>query len=174
MRLGFEIKTAMRFSEKDGQVLSRSSTSVGLADTKLAKINYGQTARLWRINYGWSRRKVKEDLGFVIDMERGYWERNEQTGGEDEPEDPMSPKKMKVIPFVEDDRNCLLFEPTERLDPGEMASLQAALKNAIQIVFQLEDSELAAEPLPDANNRRVILFYEAAEGGAGVLRQLSK
>jgi very-short-patch-repair endonuclease len=53
-----------------------------------------------------------------------------------------------------------------------MASLAAALKTAIQIRFQLEDSELAAEPLPHAANRRVLLFYESAEGGAGVLRSL--
>jgi very-short-patch-repair endonuclease len=53
-----------------------------------------------------------------------------------------------------------------------MASLQAALKNAIQVAFQLEDSELAAEPLPTAKQRQAILFFEAAEGGAGVLRRL--
>jgi very-short-patch-repair endonuclease len=53
-----------------------------------------------------------------------------------------------------------------------MVSLQAALKSAIQIVFQLEDSELAAEPLPDRDTRNVLLFFEAAEGGAGVLRRM--
>ena len=53
-----------------------------------------------------------------------------------------------------------------------MASLAAALKNAIQVEFQLEDAELAAEPLPDRTAGAVILFYEAAEGGAGVLRRL--
>jgi very-short-patch-repair endonuclease len=53
-----------------------------------------------------------------------------------------------------------------------MASLQAALKSAIQRVFQLEDNELAAEVLPDQDNRRSILFYEASEGGAGVLKRL--
>lgn len=170
MRLGFEIKTAMRFSEKDGHVLSRTAV-ITLGNETLAKLSYGQTARLWRINYGWTRRKVKEDLGFVIDIERGYWERNEQSA-EDDPEDPMSPRKTKVIPFVEDDRNCLLYEPGTRLDSATMASLQAVLKNAIQIIFQLEDSELAAEPLPDRDNRRTILLYEAAEGGAGILRRL--
>jgi very-short-patch-repair endonuclease len=60
----------------------------------------------------------------------------------------------------------------ERLEHNVMASLQAALKNAIQIHYQLEDNELAAEPLPNEDKRNYILFYEAAEGGAGVLRRL--
>jgi very-short-patch-repair endonuclease len=54
-----------------------------------------------------------------------------------------------------------------------MASLAAALKSAIQITYDLEDSELAAEPLPNRELRTQLLFYEAAEGGAGVLRQLA-
>jgi very-short-patch-repair endonuclease len=55
-----------------------------------------------------------------------------------------------------------------------MASLQAALKSAIQVQYQLEDNELAAEPLPGSGpqSRRLLLFYESAEGGAGVLRRL--
>ena len=38
--------------------------------------------------------------------------------------------------------------------------------------FQLEESELSAEPLPTLANRQLILLYESSEGGAGVLRQL--
>jgi hypothetical protein len=53
-----------------------------------------------------------------------------------------------------------------------MASLQAALKHAIQVVYQLEEAELAAEPLPSRDDRCLLFFYEAAEGGAGVLRRL--
>jgi very-short-patch-repair endonuclease len=53
-----------------------------------------------------------------------------------------------------------------------MASLQAILKNAIQVKYQLEDNELAAEPLPNDKDRKQILFYEASEGGAGVLKRL--
>ena len=53
-----------------------------------------------------------------------------------------------------------------------MASLQAILKSAIQVKYQLEDNELAAKPLPNEHERNVILLYESAEGGAGVLRRL--
>jgi len=47
-----------------------------------------------------------------------------------------------------------------------------ALKNAIQVRYQLEDSELAVEALPGAEMPEALLFYEASEGGAGVLRRL--
>jgi very-short-patch-repair endonuclease len=46
------------------------------------------------------------------------------------------------------------------------------LKRAIQLEYQLEDTELATEALPTRQDRRHLLIYEAAEGGAGVLRQL--
>jgi len=77
-----------------------------------------------------------------------------------------------VIPFVEDHRNCLLIDTAVALSATENASLQAALKRAIQVRYQLEDNELAVESLPSDADPRRILIYEAAEGGAGVLRQL--
>jgi very-short-patch-repair endonuclease len=103
-------------------------------------------------------------------MERGYWAKNEQM--EDDPDDPASSRQSRVIPYVEDHRNCLLFEAAEALTQVQMASLQAALKHAIQTVYQLEENELAVEPLPDKDKRRIVMLYEAAEGGAGVLRRL--
>ena len=82
---------------------------------------------------------------------------------------------MRVVPFVEDRRNVLLFRWVGSDASLEMmASMQAILKSAIQAVFQLEDSELAAEPLPAVGDRRFLLFYEASEGGAGVLRRLAE
>src|SRR5437588_13086218 len=53
-----------------------------------------------------------------------------------------------------------------------MASLQAIVKSALQVKHQLEDNELAAEPLPASSDRQLIMLYESAEGGAGVLRRL--
>jgi len=169
LRLGYDIRTGVRFSERDGTPDIRMAL-VSHEGNDIARLSYAQTATLWRINLGWTRRKNKQQYGFVLDIERGYWGRNEQN--EDDPDDPMSERTRRVIPYVEDNRNCLLFEPLIRLEIEQMASLQAALKRAIETMFQLEDNELAAEPLPDKDNRRMLLFYEAAEGGAGVLRRL--
>ncbi|MBN1811811.1 MAG: DEAD/DEAH box helicase [Anaerolineae bacterium] len=171
LRMGFDLKTGVRFLVHGDRPGHRSATVIAGGGSELLRLNYGHAATLWRINLGWRRRKDKERHGFVLDTERGYWARNQQAV-EDDPEDPMSARTEWVVPFVEDHRNCLLVEPARPLPREVMASLQPALKNAIQVRYQLEDNELAAEPLPDEENRRFLLFYESAEGGAGVLRQL--
>jgi very-short-patch-repair endonuclease len=168
--MGYELRTAVRFTEYAGRAAIHTA-KVHSGDALLATLTYGHAATLWRINLGWKRRQNKQQYGFMLDTERGYWAKNDQLP-DDAADDPMSVRTQRVIPYVEDTRNCLLFEPSEFLEPAVMASLQAALKTAIQVHFQLEDGELAAEPLPDANNRRLLLFYESAEGGAGVLRRL--
>ncbi len=169
-RLGYDIKTGIRFEDApttaDG-VWDGQGAGEGQA---LVRLTYGHAATIWRINLGWTRRKNKAQHGFMLDTERGYWARNEQVSGDEA--DPMSPRASRVIPYVEDRRNCLVFEPAAALGDGELASLQAALKSAIQVEFQLEDNELAVESLPDRANRRMVLLYESAEGGAGVLRRL--
>jgi ATP-dependent helicase YprA (DUF1998 family)/very-short-patch-repair endonuclease len=170
-RMGYELITAVRLERASSHTTTRVATVHDADGAELLKLTYGHAATIWRINKGWRRRKPDSPPGFVLDTERGYWARNEEAI-EDDPEDPMSASKQRVVPYVEDRRNCLLIEPVEPLSIEEMASLQPALKNAIQVLYQLEDSELAAEPLPTPDDRRLILLYEAAEGGAGVLRQL--
>lgn len=169
LRQGYDIRSGVRFSEQRG----RLSMVEGMAlegDALLARLTYGQTASIWRINLGWRRRKDAD--GFVLDLERGYWGRGSATEDDSDPEDPLSPRVARVIPFVEDTRNCLLLEFADEPPAAVVASLQAALKNAIQVEYQIEDRELVAEPLPTRADRRLLLFYEASEGGAGVLRNL--
>ena len=80
---------------------------------------------------------------------------------------------QQIVPFVEDHRNILILAPAEPLELEAMATLQAALKRGIEMTFQIEESELVAEPLPKQDDRKALLFYEAAEGGAGVLTRLA-
>lgn len=171
MRLGFEIRSGVRFAEHGGRMSARRATAQGESGP-LAELTYGDTATLWRINLGWKRRANKQEMGFLLDTERGYWASNK--ADEEDSEDPMSASVRRVIPYVEDWRNCLLFEPAQPLDARQMASLESALRQAIQVEYQLEESELASEPLPSSkeDERRLLLFYESAEGGAGVLRRI--
>lgn len=171
MRQGYEIRTAIRFQDTQTGDLSAQSATLLKDGEVLAKLTYANAATISRINVGWKRRANQSQLGFVLDVERGYWarEKDEQKDAQD---NPLSGRTKRVIPFVEDTKNSLLFESSIELDEKQMASLQAALKSAIQIKYQLEDNELSAEPLPSVKVRRMILFYESAEGGAGVLRRL--
>jgi very-short-patch-repair endonuclease len=170
-RQGFEIRTAMRFATHDGVPTSRRTT-VSNGSKRLAELTFAPATTIWRINVGWRRRANKEKLGFLLDTERGYWATSQTEP--DDSEDAMSKSQEIVIPFVEDTRNVLLLTPQPTPEANEMASLSAALKAAVQAEYQLEDMELAVEPLPSENERRLLLFYEAAEGGAGVLRRLAQ
>src|SRR2546422_8225726 len=66
----------------------------------------------------------------------------------------------------------MFFSPGRGLRSRGYGPPPGGLKHAIQVVYQLEEAELAAEPLPSQDDRRILFFYEAAEGGAGVLRRL--
>jgi len=170
VRLGYEVKTGVRFATRAGAVSATEARLVGGGDETLARLVYGHAATLWRINMGWRRRTNKAEKGYVLDTERGFWSKSQEIT--DDPDDPMSSRTTRVIPYVEDRRNCVLLTLGLPLPVETMATLQAALKAALQVHYQLEDNELAAEPLPDEANRQHLLLYEAAEGGAGVLRNL--
>jgi ATP-dependent helicase YprA (DUF1998 family)/very-short-patch-repair endonuclease len=170
MRQGFELRTAFRFQDTQTGTPAAQSAKLMKDGKQLASLTYADAATLWRINMGWRRRSDPNQHGFVLDIERGYWKK--ESDADDTPDDPMTTRVMRVIPFVEDTKNCLLFEPARQLKPNEMASLQAALKAAIQVRYQLEDNELSVESLPSSSERKLILLYESAEGGAGVLRRL--
>ena len=171
-RLGYELKTGIRFASRGGVVSARQAQVVSEDGHPLVFLVYGHGATLWRMNLGWRRRKDKDQTGYVLDIERGYWAKSQAV--DDDPEDPLSPRVERVVPYVEDTRNCILIRPAADLSAEQMASLEAALKIAIQVHFQLEDRELATEALPSADERKQILLYEAAEGGAGVLRRLAE
>lgn len=170
MRLGYELKTAIRFSQHGKSSPFRKAQLVGENDAVLAELFFGNAATLWRINLGWRKRRHQNEYGFKLDTERGFWVKDEND--DRDYRDEVSNKITSVIPYVEDYKNCLIFEPCDDLTPEQLTTLMAALKNAIQIEYQLEDNELAAEHLPDRDTCSRLLFYESAEGGAGVLRLL--
>jgi ATP-dependent helicase YprA (DUF1998 family) len=172
-RVGYDIRTTYKFATVNGEPDYRKA-EVKVGDRTIATMRYGDAAMIWRINVGWRRRRRESEHGFLLDVERGYWATNADAQDNDQ-EDPMNRARIRrVVPFVQDSRNVLTFE----LDGGEdiqvMATLQAALKQGIQQIYQLEPNELAVEALPSSDERRILFFYEASEGGAGVLRQVAE
>ncbi|AGH51753.1 DEAD/DEAH box helicase-like protein (plasmid) [Sphingomonas sp. MM-1] len=167
-RRGFEIRTIFEWEPmRQDQLLLKSD------DSPLAVLRYGPQTRVSRVNLGLRRRAKKEDTGFDIDTISGRWLKNE-TKGEDEGDDPKSAIRQTIVPLVEDTKNALLlqFDRQLDLDEAQMATLQHALIRAIETEHVLETGELLGEPLPTRDDRKAILFYEASEGGAGVLKRL--
>jgi superfamily II DNA/RNA helicase len=171
VRQGYEIITTLRFSDQNGQ--RRQLPVAFMRDGEsLIEGSYGPAATVWRVNLGWKRRKHKSIYGFNIDTATGEWTKDEQAPEEGMEDAPTSQNVQRIIPYVEDRRNILLLQPKKRLLQSELTTLMYALKRGIEAVFQLEENELAVEPLPTKEFRNTILFFEAAEGGAGVLNRL--
>lgn len=176
MRQGFEIRTGVRFEGLPGEEHVQRADIEDGAGTVLASLTYAPTATIWRINVGWNRRQDASDLGYLLDLDRSKWISDKRANALAQDDQAEAAQRVaRIVPYVQDRRNVLIFDwKAAELNASQYASLQAALKSAIQAVFQLEDSELAAEPLPNSDERRSILFYESAEGGAGVLRRLAE
>jgi len=74
---------------------------------------------------------------------------------------------------VQDRKNALLLQPVgAELSQETLATVQYALLRGVETTFQLEEGEILAEPMPTRDARSGVLFYEATEGGAGVLTRL--
>ena len=171
-RQGYEMVTTLRFSEENGRPRAEV-IQVVQSDETLLELRYGPAATLWRIILGWRRRQEKTVYGFSVDPNTGEWTKDSQAPTDAEDDKVREGKTVeRITPFVEDTRNVLLLRPAMELSDTAMVSLQYALKRGIEQEFQLEEAELAVEPLPDRDDRRTILLYEAAEGGAGVLTRI--
>jgi hypothetical protein len=168
-RQGFEIVTTFELALRDGERDRRDGVSLD-AGERIASLTYGPSATITRINKGLRRRKHRTELGFKMDPLSGYWEKNDD--GE-EPNDPTAAPAQPIVPTVRDHKNALLLMPAG-IAPGlgALTTIQHALLRGVEAVFQLEQGEILAEPMPTRDERSGFLFYEAAEGGAGVLTRL--
>jgi hypothetical protein len=168
-RQGFELQTTFEWAIRDGTIDARVAASDD-AHGPVARLAYGAGARITRLNKGLRRRQNKSELGFWIDPVSGYWKAAPE---EDGPKDPTIAPFQLIVPCVRDHKNALLFQPAgPELPEKTLATLQHALLRGLEATFQLESGELMAEPVPARDRRKGCLFYEATEGGAGVLTRL--
>ena len=180
-RAGFRLVTSYRFHDHGSRPGRRDATVADKAG-KIATVTYGDSATVRITNVGRIRVKENEPDGFWLDPADGRWmnERDAADASGDSSELPVvdadgneSRRKKRVLPYVEDRRNILVVKLAGPLEEPVALSLMYALERGIEAAFELEDSELTSELLPpDDGPRDRLLFTEAAEGGAGVLRLL--
>jgi superfamily II DNA/RNA helicase len=170
-RIGYELQTMFKIKKEE-----TIESEIIYNGECFGYLIYYPAATLWRLNYGWRRRKDKNRKGFPIDPLSGRWGKNEDIEDEDDDSSDDIDKNtaQPIVPYVEDHKNILLFKPAEQItDENAMVTLQAALKRGIEQHYEIEEVEIAAEPLPNNDNRNYLLFYEASEGGAGVLSRIA-
>ncbi|MFE3163865.1 protein kinase [Streptomyces sp. NPDC059224] len=180
-RAGFRLETSYRFHDH-GIRKGRLNATIADPDGQLAQIAYGDSATVRITNTGRVRARTDEPPGYWLDLADGRWMKDKDAAeavGDFSELPPVDEdgnerrRKKRVIPFVEDRRNILVVTLDEALPEPIALTLMYALERGIEAAFELEDAELSSELLPpDDGPRRRILFMEAAEGGAGVLRRL--
>ena len=166
-RLGYELLTTYEFPKENGKV-SVAKAQVSFQGSTLLELSYAPATTISRVNLGWRRRENKNDMGFPIHPITGKW------GGEkdlsiDKEKEEADVGFVKITPYVQDRKNALLIRFTEEWNVNVLVSMKNALKRAIEVAFQLDSSEIAAELMPNEEESKALLLYESAEGGAGVL-----
>ncbi|MEJ5349439.1 MAG: DEAD/DEAH box helicase [Desulfosoma sp.] len=177
IRRGYRITTHFRFALLPGGRERRVEATVNdETNNPLLRLVYGSSATLYRVNHGWRHRPETEH--FVVDFNSGEIWRPLSEGEELEDwavELPSTSKAREVVRLmVWNTENILLvypLDPAWRGNTDFLATLQYALQRGIETVFEVEESELDSERIGE-DTYRGILYWEAAEGGVGVLRQL--
>jgi hypothetical protein len=170
-RQGFDLQTLFAWASRSGRVDVREA-DVHEGGQEIVRLSYGSGATITRVNKGLRRRRNQTDLGFTIDPRTGWWAKGDDE--DDEGGDSIT-TRQKVVPAVEESKNALLLRPTAAfgaLSASCLMTLRHGLLRGIETLFQLEQGEILSESLPSREDCRAILFYEASEGGAGVLSRL--
>jgi len=169
LKYGYNVTTHFRYAPQKQE----TATVIAADGTQLLRLIYGETAKLRRINrglrrdaFGGSRSDHRNERGFKLDAATGVW------GDRSTNDTPPENLQTEVNLMVDDTSNILAIEPVN-ISTGNseafLATLQFALERAIQAVYKLEADELASERLRQGQH---LLFWEAAQGGAGVLSQI--
>ncbi|MBL9152820.1 MAG: DEAD/DEAH box helicase [Verrucomicrobiales bacterium] len=160
-RLGFEIDTY--FSVPDGDMSRVHHAVVRSGGDALLNLAFIPAARLVQLN---RRDRGRKEEGFPLGLETGFWK-------SDHGDTPAKEEIRSVLIQTHTSADALYIEPVISLGLKRegVLSLMYALKRAIENEFQIESSELGAEPM-GGNEVPNLFLYEASEGSLGVLSEL--
>ena len=175
IRRGYDVRVAYQFAAAEsGPRMVEADVLVG--EQPAFRLAYGPTATVLYINWGWRGRPQ----GFVVDLSSGELLTDGEVEGEARsnrrsvrPPDPAQ-NRQRLALSVSGTQNILLVRPVDGLlfdSETAAASLAYALKRGIEQAFQLEERELGVQRV-GRGKHRALLFYEAAEGGLGVLGRM--
>jgi hypothetical protein len=148
---------------------STTKTVLKYDEEPLLNIRYGPSTTLLQFNRKWRRAKEADEGGYRIGLTSGFW----KTAKEEEKQNTKDPIK-KVHVYTTDTADVLYIEPVKALgaDENMVITLNYAIKRAIELIFQIEESELGAWIMGKGESPNILL-YEASEGSLGVLSELA-
>jgi len=163
-RRGYRTEVFFQFPPSKAERLREADVRVG--NTTVFSLSYAPAATLMVVNHGW--RNAEYD-GFLVNFDSGDIEREVRATSR-RPQ-PRSGAGVRLA--VRTTQNILLvkFQRQDLQDPVVEATLQYALQRGLEQTYQLEEEEIGAFRV-GREGQRAILFYEASEGGNGVLRRL--
>lgn len=147
-----------------------------MGDMHLANIRYIPSCRL---TYILESKNENANCGFPFDTKTGQWISQDRVANilreqENHPEEAERMQYVKL--FAETTANAIYIQPLEALDLSNAEAVRTflyAFKQALEDVFQVENSELGAEVMGEGNVPN-LLIYEDAQGSLGVLQRLVK
>jgi len=172
IRQGYDVTSHYRFATVEGRDSTLSAEVLAKDGESLLELTYGPSAQMWRINRKWVRSK---ENGFTIKLPSGYWQKKDgdvpaSAGGGNAAERVESGVQL----LVRDTKNILLIKAAgpSPLDDDLLINVQHALQKGICVHFQVDEDEVDSQRLGSRSERR-ILYWEAAEGGVGILHRLA-
>lgn len=160
---GFQIENYFRYPSGIEHTVKSVIKSGGQA---LLQLIYGPATELIQLNRKW--RKSPEE-GYSIDKRNGRWLQAKELENAE-----IQANEKRVMIFARDTADTLYIQPLEtlKLSSEQLISFSYALKRAIEVQFQVEESEIGVDIVgnPEAPN---MLIYEASQGSLGILSVLA-
>ncbi|MEM4412676.1 MAG: DEAD/DEAH box helicase [Candidatus Caldarchaeum sp.] len=174
IRLGYDLWVSYQFAAA-GSGHRKVEADLLIEGRPAFRLTYGPAATLLYINRGWRGRPA----GFVVDLDSGELFTDGQVENEARRNQRSGPPSLarnrrRLALCVWETQNILLLraiEPAGWESDKTVVSLLYALQRGIEQAFQLEERELGVQ-LVGRGEKAALLFYEAAEGGLGVLRRI--